>query len=345
MTVTAMALLFAGSFLASLLLCGLARRLLLRFQVMDRPVERSVHAVPIPRGAGLAVVPILTLLWLFLPAIDPAAKPLPWPLLIGTLLVGITSWIDDLRGLPPLPRLGVQAVAVILGLLALADLPPLFQGWLPRPLDLALGGLLWLWFLNLFNFMDGSDAVAGGQALTIGLGLAAIAIDHDWVGLTAAQGLALAGVALGFLAWNKPPAKIFLGDVGSIPLGYLIGWLLLWAASQGAWAAALILPAWFLADTTLTLIRRAWRRAPLLEAHAEHSNSAAIRLGHSHARVAGLALIANIALALLALGAERDQQELIGLVGAAATVWLLLRKLKYPPKPQAPETEGAGPED
>jgi UDP-N-acetylmuramyl pentapeptide phosphotransferase/UDP-N-acetylglucosamine-1-phosphate transferase len=339
MTVTTMALLFAGSFAASLLLCGLVRRLLLHYRVVDLPVDRGTHAVPTPRGAGLAMVPILTLLWLFLPAIDPAARSLPLPLALGTLLVGIAAWIGDLRGQPPLLRLGVQVAAVALGLVALADLPPLFQGWLPRPLDLALGGLLWLWFMNLFNFMDSGDAVAGGQALTIGLGLAAIAIDHDWVGLTAAQGLALAGVALGFLAWNRPPARILLGDVGSIPLGYLIGWLLLWAAAQGAWAAALILPAWFLADTTLTLIRRAWRGAPLLEAHAEHSNIAAIRLGHSRARVARLALIANIALALLALGAERDQQELIGLAGAAATVWLLLRKLRYPPKPQAPETE------
>jgi UDP-N-acetylmuramyl pentapeptide phosphotransferase/UDP-N-acetylglucosamine-1-phosphate transferase len=333
MTVTTMALLFAGSFLASLLFCGWARLYLLQRKVLDRPVERSVHRVPIPRGAGLAVVPILTLLWLFLPAFDPGAMALPWMLVIGTVLVAIVSWIDDLHGLPALPRLGVQALAVVLGLVALAQLPPVFQGWLPRPLDLALSGLLWLWFVNLFNFMDGSDAVAGGQALTIGLGLAAIAIDQGWItGLTAAQGLALGGVALGFLFWNRPPAKIFLGDVGSIPLGYLIGWLLLWAASEGAWAAALILPAWFLADTTLTLIQRAWRRAPLLESHAEHSNLAAIKLGHSQARVAGLALVANGALALLALGAERDQQAL-GLVGAAATVWLLMRKLKHPPKP------------
>jgi UDP-N-acetylmuramyl pentapeptide phosphotransferase/UDP-N-acetylglucosamine-1-phosphate transferase len=333
MTVTTMALLFAGSFLASLLFCGWARLYLLQRKVLDRPVERSVHRVPTPRGAGLAVVPILTLLWLFLPAFDPGAMALPWMLVIGTVLVAIVSWIDDLHGLPALPRLGVQALAVVLGLVALAQLPPVFQGWLPRPLDLALSGLLWLWFVNLFNFMDGSDAVAGGQALTIGLGLAAIAIDQGWVtGLTAAQGLALGGVALGFLFWNRPPAKIFLGDVGSIPLGYLIGWLLLWAASEGAWAAALILPAWFLADTTLTLIQRARRRAPLLESHAEHSNSAAIKLGHSQARVAGLALVANGALALLALGAERDQQAL-GLVGAAATVWLLMRKLKHPPKP------------
>ncbi|MGH6938467.1 MraY family glycosyltransferase [Hypericibacter sp.] len=333
MTVTTMALLFAGSFLASLLFCGWARLYLLRRRVLDRPVERSVHLVPTPRGAGLAVVPILTLLWLFLPAFDPGAMALPRMLVIGTILVSIVSWIDDLFGLPALPRLGVQVLAVVLGLVALAQLPPVFQGWLPRPLDLALSGLLWLWFVNLFNFMDGSDTVAGGQALTVGLGLAAIAIDQGWVtGLTAAQGLTLAGVALGFLFWNRPPAKIFLGDVGSIPLGYLIGWLLLWASSQGAWAAALILPAWFFADTTITLVKRAWRCAPLLEAHAEHSNSVAIKLGHSQARVAGLALVANGALALLALGAERDQQAL-GLLGAAATVWLLMRKLKHPPKP------------
>jgi len=336
MTVATMALLFAGSFLCSLLACGGVRRLLLRYGVLDRPVARSVHSQPIPRGAGLAVVPILTLLWVFLPAIDPAAAPLPPVIMIGTLALAIVSWLDDLRHLPALPRLGVHLAAVLLGLVALAPLPSIFQGWLPKPLDLALTGLLWLWFVNLFNFMDGSDAVAGGQALTIGLGMAAIAIDQGWAGLTAAQGLALAGVALGFLVWNRPPARIFLGDVGSIPLGYLIGWLLLWGASGGAWAAALILPAWFLADTTITLARRAWRRAPLLESHAEHSNLAAIRRGHSHARVAGLALVANGALALLALGAERDQQ-MLGLAGAAATVWLLMRKLKRPPEPPVAE--------
>jgi UDP-N-acetylmuramyl pentapeptide phosphotransferase/UDP-N-acetylglucosamine-1-phosphate transferase len=327
-----MALLFAGSFVASLVACGAVRLLLLRYGVMDRPVARSVHREPVPRGAGLALVPILTLLWVILPAIDPTAESLPLVLVIGTALIAFTSWLDDLRGLSPWLRLAVQALAVLMGLMALASLPPVFQGWLPRPLDLALAGLLWLWFVNLFNFMDGSDAVAGGQALTIGLGLAAIAIDQGWTGLTAAQGLALGGIALGFLVWNRPPAKIFLGDVGSIPLGYLIGWLLLWTATQGAWAAPLILPAWFLTDTTLTLIRRAWRRAPLLESHSEHSNQEAIRLGHSQARVAGLALIANIALALLALGAERNQQ-LLGLAGAAATVWVLMRKLKHPPKP------------
>jgi UDP-N-acetylmuramyl pentapeptide phosphotransferase/UDP-N-acetylglucosamine-1-phosphate transferase len=327
-----MALLFAGSFVASLVACGAVRLLLLRYGVMDRPVARSVHREPVPRGAGLALVPILTLLWVILPAIDPTAESLPLVLVIGTALIAFTSWLDDLRGLSPWLRLAVQALAVLMGLMALASLPPVFQGWLPRPLDLALAGLLWLWFVNLFNFMDGSDAVAGGQALTIGLGLAAIAIDQGWTGLTAAQGLALGGIALGFLVWNRPPAKIFLGDVGSIPLGYLIGWLLLWTATQGAWAAPLILPAWFLTDTTLTLIRRAWRRAPLLESHSEHSNQEAIRLGHSQARVAGLALIANSALALLALGAERNQQ-LLGLAGAAATVWVLMRKLKHPPKP------------
>jgi UDP-N-acetylmuramyl pentapeptide phosphotransferase/UDP-N-acetylglucosamine-1-phosphate transferase len=335
-----MALLFVGSFAASLLACGGVRLLLLRFRVLDQPVARSVHIEPTPRGAGLAIIPILTVAWLLLPAVDPAADALPLVLVIGTVLIALTSWLDDLRGLPALPRLAVQAVAVLLGLMALAQLPPVFQGWLPRPLDLTLSGLLWLWFVNLFNFMDGSDAVAGGQALTIGLGLAAIAVDQGWTGLTAAQGLVLGGVALGFLAWNRPPAKIFLGDVGSIPLGYLIGWLLLWAATQGAWTAALILPAWFLTDTTLTLIRRARRRAPLLEAHAEHSNSTAIRLGHSHARVAGLALIANITLALLALGAERDQQ-LLGLVGAAATVWLLMRKLKHPLRPRSDQLESS----
>lgn len=327
-----MALLLALAFAASALACGQVRRLLLAHRVLDRPVERSVHAAPVPRGAGLALVPILALLWVAAPLIDSEATALPWPVLAGTALVAFVSWRDDLAGLPPLPRLGAQGVAVLLGLVALAELPPLFQGWLPRPLDLAAGALLWLWFLNLYNFMDGSDAVAGGQALTVGIGTATIALDQGWLGLTVYQGVALAGVALGFLVWNRPPARIFLGDVGSIPLGYLIGWLLLWAATKGAWAAALILPAWFLADTTITLARRALKGAPLLQSHAEHSNQQAIKLGHSHAHVALLALAANLALMVFAVGAERGER-LVGFVGAAATVWLLWRRLKRPPRP------------
>jgi len=134
--------------------------------------------------------------------------------------------------------------------------------------------------------------------------------------------LVMVGVALGFLVWNWHPAKIFLGDSGSVPLGYLLGWLLLSAAGHGHWAAALILPAYYLADATLTLGRRALRGEPLLKAHRQHFYQQAILGGVSHARVAGLILAANMVLVALAWWAEIH--PLAALLAAMADVTFLL---------------------
>lgn len=310
--------------------CGLARTALRRFAVLDRPNERSNHGAPVPRGAGLVLVPLLLAGFALAPLIDPAAMGLPGAILIGAILLAAVSWWDDLRGLGVLPRLAVQAAAVLLGLATLLHRPPVFQGLLPQPLDLALAGLAWVWFVNLFNFMDGSDAMAGTETTMIGLGLALVAFELGGSGLSPLHGLALAAVALGFLVWNRPPATLFLGDVGSVPLGYLVGWLLLVAASEGAWAAALILPAYYLADSGVTLARRCWRRAPILEAHSEHFYQQAIRHGRSHGKVALAVLIADLALVGLALGAVREE-PLVALGGAALVCWLLIRVLARPP--------------
>ena len=138
-----------------------------------------------------------------------------------------------------------------------------FQGWLPSGLDAIATALIWVWFINLFNFMDGIDGIAGSEAAAIGLGLvlvASIGVASD-LGI-AVPAAAIAAAALGFLVWNWTPARIFLGDVGSVPLGYVLGYLLRELALRGWWKAALILPLYFLADATLTLLRRlAARRA------------------------------------------------------------------------------------
>ncbi len=124
-------------------------------------------------------------------------------------------------------------------------------------LDVAAAALLWLWFVNLFNFMDGIDGLAGSEAAAIGTGLVVFAGVGSGLdpGLAALSGTA-AAAALGFLVWNWAPARIFLGDVGSVPCGYLLGFLLLDVAARGHWKIALILPLYFLADATLTLLRR-----------------------------------------------------------------------------------------
>jgi UDP-N-acetylmuramyl pentapeptide phosphotransferase/UDP-N-acetylglucosamine-1-phosphate transferase len=319
-------------FAASAVLTGVVLRWLRRAAVLDRPGPRSSHAVPTPRGGGIAVLGVLLPAWAAVALLggDPSVAGQLWPVLAAGLLLAIVSWIDDLRGLSPAWRLPVHVLAVAVGVFAAGD-DPVFQGLLPDWLDALAAGLLWLWFMNLFNFMDGIDGIAGVEAASIGIGLALVALIG---GLGAAAlpiagfGLTLASAAAGFLLWNRPPARLFLGDVGSIPLGFLMGWLLLEAARAGAWAAALILPAYFLVDATWTLAARLARGISPLEPHAEHFYQRAVReVGRSHGQVVAGVLLANLALIGFAVGAEREDEQVMALVGAAAVVALLIRRL------------------
>ncbi len=267
-----------------------------RRAILDRPNARSSHDRPTPRGGGLGLLAGLLAGWLATVALLPGLEPhLATGLLIGMLALAGVSFVDDLGGLPAAVRLAFQLLAVA-GVLAL--LPPdalVFQGLLPLSVDRVLTGLAWLWFINLFNFMDGIDGISGVEAASIGIGLALVA----WfVGSFAAIGLALAvaGAALGFLAWNWHPARVFLGDVGSVPLGFALGWLLIGAALDGAWAAALILPAYYWTDATLTLLQRLARGEPVWRAHRSHFYQRAVQAGMSHAAVARHVLSANLAL-------------------------------------------------
>jgi UDP-N-acetylmuramyl pentapeptide phosphotransferase/UDP-N-acetylglucosamine-1-phosphate transferase len=234
------------------------------------------------------------------------------------------SWIDDVRSLPAAVRLAVQLVAIGLALRAGLPAGPVFQGWLPPALDGIATAVLWLWFINLFNFMDGIDGLAGGEAAAIGLGLmlfAGIGIGRDPELMM--LGAAVAAAAAGFLVWNWAPARIFLGDVGSVPLGYLLGFLLLDQAAQGSWEIALILPLYFLADATITLLRRLWRGERVWQAHREHFYQRAVQRGHGHAAVVQRVIAADLVLIGCGCAAENGWPTL-GLVVAAATVAVLL---------------------
>jgi len=315
-----LALIFAATLAASLALTGLLRRWLLHRQILDQPNERSAHTTPVPRGGGIAVLLVLLPCW---GLIEPAL----WPLLIAGAGLGAAGWRDDVRGLSAWPKLLAQAIAVAAGLYVLG---PMTGGFLPLPLDLLLAGIAWLWFVNAFNFMDGIDGIAGIEAVSIALGLTVLGLWFADFGDLAALGAALAGAALGFLFWNWHPAKLFLGDVGSQALGYLIGFLLLRIAGEGAWAAALILPLCFLADATWTLLKRLKAGANIMAAHAEHIYQEAVRRGRNHAQVATAVLVANLALMCFALGAEMGERP-ISLAGAALTVFVLARKLLTAP--------------
>src|SRR6266852_9200091 len=245
----------------------------------------------------------------------------------GPVLLAAISWIDDLRGLSPAMRLLTQLGTVGLGMIALMPAGPVFQGWLPAGLDALAAGLLWLWFINLFNFMDGIDGLAGSEAAAIAIGLVLFA----GVGAGSDPGLAALAVtivaaALGFLVWNWAPARIFLGDVGSVPLGYLLAFLLLDVAARGRWKIALILPLYFLADATVTLARRLARGEPVWRAHRQHFYQRAVQRGLGHSAVVRRVIAAD--LLLIACGwASENGWGLAAVGGAAAVVLALLFSL------------------
>jgi UDP-N-acetylmuramyl pentapeptide phosphotransferase/UDP-N-acetylglucosamine-1-phosphate transferase len=323
------ALLAAVSVAAGLVACLGTRALIPLLQsaaVLDRPNARSLHATPVPRGGGIAVVVAILLAWLGL-ILAGLAAPRLLAVLLGTVLLAAVSWRDDLRSLPPGVRLIAQCVALglVLGTLALIGAQMPSQGRLPLWLDATATGLVWLWFANLFNFMDGIDGLAGSEAAAIALGLVVFATfgtDHDTS--FAALAAPIAAAAIGFLVWNWAPARIFLGDVGSIPLGYLLGFLLLGVAASGHWKIALILPLYFLADATITLLRRLFRGERVWTPHRTHFYQRAVTRGLSHAAVVRRVIAANILLIGLGWAAENGWGNIAVALAAIVVAALLL---------------------
>ncbi len=316
------------AFFGSLCATRLALWWLLRSAILDLPNERSSHKAPTPRGGGIGLLAGLLPAWaIFLPMVPESERAAFLTVMIAALALAALSFLDDRKGLPPLPRFAMQIVAVAGALSLLPDDQLVLQGVAPLWLDRAATGFAWLWFVNLFNFMDGIDGITGIEAASIGLGLALVAwISGPYLGV--GLGLAVAAAAMGFLVWNWSPAKLFMGDVGSIPLGFLIGWLLIQAACDGAWAAAIVLPGYYWADATLTLLRRAVNGEKVWCAHRSHFYQRAVQAGASHATVATAVLTTNLGLIAVAVFLGVDHPWAGVAVGAGLIASLLLRLRK-----------------
>ncbi len=273
-------------------------RLLERRAILDRPNPRSSHSQPTPRGGGIAVIAAIAVAWLVWSGLDRIPGDW-WPILAATLTLALVSWADDLRGMSVWLRLLAHVAAVAVGASLLDDNQLVFQGLLPPWLDHVGAALLWLWFINLYNFMDGIDGITAVETIAIGVGLFVTTLIVGWDHPVSALALMIAAAATGFLPWNWSPARIFLGDVGSVPLGFVLGWLLLVSAAAGWWMVALILPLYYLADATITLARRVVRGERIWRAHAGHFYQQAARRLESHAR-ATLAIAATNALLIAA---------------------------------------------
>jgi len=303
--------------------------------ILDHPNERSSHTTPTARGGGIVILAGLVGAWLLIGWREPTMLAPILVVIASALVLAVISWVDDLRSLPALPRLAAQAVAVFV-VLTVAPLPgPVFGGLLPASLDGLAAGLLWIWFINLYNFMDGIDGIATVEATAIGFGIAAAGKIAGLALTLPALGLSLGAACLGFLRWNWHPARIFLGDVGSVPLGFVIGWLLLWLAAEGEWAATLILPLYFFADATWTLVRRAASGASIWAAHKDHLYQQAYRRGLRHDQITGIVLVSDLFLVALACVSARGQIS-AALLGAIAAVGLLLLFLGKADPPSDP---------
>ena len=288
--------LIMASFFLVLALTGVIRNILIKRAVMDVPNARSSHQTPVPRGGGWALLIVL------LPALVGAALSIDSDvrhagLIIALFLLAAVSGIDDRKPVNPAMRLSFHILAACLGAFSFAPTDLLLGGAVPFWLDRTLMILGWAWFINLYNFMDGIDGITGVETISVATGLcivtAALGISDPFVSFIT---LILTGVCLGFLAHNWYPAKIFLGDVGSIPLGYLTGFCLLSLIVKGHWGAALILPLYYLADSSITLARRAWRREKIWQAHREHFYQKAALVVGAHSKVVTFVIIANIGL-------------------------------------------------
>ncbi|MPZ08999.1 MAG: glycosyl transferase [Kiloniellaceae bacterium] len=333
--------------LASWAATGAVLRLLVAWRVYDKPNHRSSHGRARPRGGGLAVVPVALVAWIATTLAGGGADRGFWLIVAGACLLGAISWADDVKPRPASLRFGVQVAAVTLGLWALDPAGLVFQGLLPPAADRLAAALVWLWFINLFNFMDGIDGITAVETVAIGGGLALVAVLQDLAPVAIFQSAALAAVAIGFLYWNWAPSRIFLGDVGSVPLGYLLGWLLVGAAADGFWAVAVILPLYYLADATWTLLRRAGRQEKLWRAHREHFYQRAVQRGFGHGAIALRILLCNAVLVALALAASVGGAPLLpwislALASLAVAVLLFILARQAPPSTRS---ESAPPPD
>jgi Fuc2NAc and GlcNAc transferase len=303
-------------FLMSAAFTGLIRAVALSRGVLDVPNARSSHTAPTPRGGGLAIVVTMLVAIGILQAMGAVAPAISAAILVGGPAVALIGLIDDIRSVSAPARLAVHVAACVWGVWCMGRLPPIDFGFGPWNLGLAgsiCGVVFLVWLLNLYNFMDGIDGIASVEAVSV--------LAVAWVLFERRSGEpstvylipVVAASTAGFLAWNWPPARIFMGDAGSGFLGYclgIIGWATVAAQRLTVWVWLILLGA-FVVDATVTLLRR-WRRgARLSQAHRSHAYQRLSRRYASHLKVTVGVLCINL-LWLGPLAAIADSRPSMG---------------------------------
>ena len=313
----------------SWLLTGAVRRLAIRADLLDHPNARSSHSTPTPRGGGVAIVASFVAATIGLTVAGHVPIDMCVAVCGAGLLVAGLGFLDDRRPLPARWRFAGHAIAAAWVLVWIGPLPPV--PLLGTVVDLgvgalALSALFLVWSINLFNFMDGIDGIAGVEAVTVALAGALV----WWLNAPGAAwplALLFAACVAGFLIWNFPPAKIFMGDAGSGFLGLVVATLALWSGRDEAhlfWAWFILIGC-FMVDATTTLVRRVRRGERFNEAHRSHAYQYAARRHGSHRAVTLACGLINLVwlLPLALLVAMRKLDGVAGVILAyAPLVWL-----------------------
>jgi Fuc2NAc and GlcNAc transferase len=325
---------------ASYLLGFPVAKILTRLGALDQPNARSSHLQPVVRGGGMAMAGGAFLLVF-------CGFPLPWGvtsvMLSAALGIGVVSFCDDIKSVGASIRFGCHSAAAIAALVAL-HFSGLGLGLGSSGIPLPVMALLWLlgflWmvgYTNAFNFMDGINGLAAGQAIMTGFGMALLGslaggqwpvVSSQWSAVSSPilWSLAIASAALGFLPHNFPQARMFMGDVGSAPLGFCLAMLTLWLAMEaGIWLLIplALLHANFVLDTGITLVRRILRGERWYDAHREHFYQRLIRSGKSHPFVTGLEMALQlVVLGLTVLYLHASNPGRAGLAALVVLIWL-----------------------
>lgn len=274
------------------------------YSIVDLPGKRTNHSHRIPRGGGLAIMPAILAAWGFsgymLPS-DHGFANLQISIFMTAFLFGV-SFVDDIRTLSAGVRIATH-IAAVMFVLVLAPVGwRIFPEYIPAEFERIVLGVCWIWFINLTNFMDGIDGITGVEVIGITAGIVLVGLVHGSLPIvTMSLSIIVLAAFAAFLFWNWAPAKIFLGDSGSIPTGFIVFGLLIDLAGSGYAAAAIVLPAYYVVDATATLLLRLMVGERIWEAHSTHAYQLAVRRSVPHSRVSGIVAISNAFLILLGI--------------------------------------------
>lgn len=321
-------------FIASVVLTGLFRQYALWRNVMDIPNERSSHSVPTPRGGGIAMV-VVYLLALAYQLHQYNINDEQLVLMIGGGVIAFTGFLDDHHSLSAKWRLLIQVLVAICLVFSIGKLPAILlfsQTVQPDLIGYPLLVVSLVWMTNLYNFMDGIDGLAGIEVVSVCILMSVVYYISGFSPSHGYSTLLLSAAAAGFLVWNFPPAKIFMGDVGSGFIGIILGCFML----QDVYKEPKYLIVWlillgvFIIDATMTLLYRIYMRERFYEAHKTHAFQYASRMLRSHKKVSLLVLCINVfwLMPIALLVASDWIEEVVGFLIAYIPLLVLWGKVR-----------------